>query len=294
MSKPHDPPNTPDPLPPRSRDNSLLRQSAAPLALTLILMGASPALAGHNWDGQIDYSLSYSQDIQNWSMAAPSGGFTFGVPMHTLSVTDHTGSIIAALLGLARTEANRYHAMEAAAREAKRENRSTYTYTYAMGEATPHQGLQLGLTLGQGEATGLASPAKAKLLRLHMGTDLFGLFGGTLAWETAYARTELDTAATPSGTSFSSTAAPFGFSYRLALPLPVSVMIEPSASVDWTYMIAGFKGEPLYRYGLGAAWVLDAQWKIEGRYALARQPQSGGGALPAELATLALGTTMSF
>lgn len=281
-----------------------MKRNLALLSLVIVSTAAvaAPAMAEDD-EGPL-FDLRYAYELQSWSVPGTAGTplLGFSAPMHTYTVSDHSGMVLALGSSVARTQGGRM----AAEQEARRRGDASYSYTIHM--AQPQPGLRLGMTVGLGEAQGLsgtslagAAPvgAGARLFSLATGSDMFGLFTGTLGWDLALTSFSV---ATPNsaGTSFtfSSTQVPFGLSYRLGLPI-VPLLVEPFARLDVAnWMGSGFKSFSAMDYGVRAALVLHPMWRLEGRWNTAQVPQAGvTGANKGDLATvstLAVGTTMYF
>lgn len=246
------------------------------------------------------FNLGYAYELQSWSMTDGSGkSLSFASPMHTYTVTDLTGMVLAMGNSLARTNANRYYAEQEAVRQRKT------SYSYAVEAAEPHEGTRLGMTVGFGTPDGFGGTAiagngtsglTAKALRLDLGFDLFEFLEGTFAFNTGFG-SFATVAPSTGGLKFSTTALPIGLSYRRTLPLLSFILVEPFAHLDWGHLAAqGGKSFDARDYGVTASWVVGPQWRLEGRYAIATMPGEGPGGAKALATgtTLAVGTTMSF
>lgn len=154
--------------------NSLHRRMWA--AVALVLAQSAPAAA----DGfEPDADMGYAFEFQNWSVPASTGRFGFNAAMHTVTLTDRTGVVLALASSASKTRANEYYARQDAAR------RQEQFYQYQVAIDEPKEGVRLSLVLGTGSPSGLYGPAlttqqdlDAKLARLRFETDLFGLGGG--------------------------------------------------------------------------------------------------------------------
>lgn len=271
------------------------------LSLALSFSFAAPAMAG-SFEGPT-FNLSYGYETQTWNVPNTTGTAAFGysTPMHTFTLTDESGSVLAVATGLSRTQASRMNAE----REAIRRKESSFSYT--VYSAQPHPGLKLAMTVGMGETanftgvTGSTAGLSSKMFKLGVGSDMFELLGGTVAWDWAYAGYNLQKDASSSSTvSYSASQSPLGLSYRYGVPLPFfPVLIEPFAHVDLGYwMGSGFKSYDARDYGAKVAVELHPLWKLEGRWTVATMAQSGATDTTksdlASLSSLTLGTTMTF
>jgi hypothetical protein len=281
---------------------------AALAACALLAATATPALADDE-DGSL-FDMRYALDYQMWSVSGAAGApFDFAVPMHMFSVTDHTGSVLAAASSVSRTQANRMNAENAARDKAVREGKTSYAYSYAMEFTEPKPGLHFGMQLGfgtPGAVTGLpagtvGTPA-ARLFRLNFNSDVAALGPGTLAWDAAlsYFSLGITNPGSRSSTPFSSSYTPLGVSYRMAVPVPVlgALIVEPSAHLDIGRVIgSGFKSYAANDVGVMVGYMLHPQWRLESRLMSARQSQTGGSPNnddTAGVTSLSLGTTMIF
>jgi hypothetical protein len=280
---------------------------AALAACALLAATATPALAE---DDESVFDMRYALDYQMWSVSGTTGApFGFAVPMHMFSVSDHTGSVLAAASSVSRTQANRMSAESAARDKAVREGKTTYSYSYAMEFTEPKPGLHFGMQLGfgsPGAVTGLpagtvGTPA-TRLFRLNLNSDLAAFGPGTLAWDAAlsYFSLGISTPSARSSTPFSSSYTPLGVSYRMALPVPVlgALVVEPSAHLDIGRVIgSGFKSYAANDVGVMVGYMLHPRWRLESRLVSARQSQTGGSPNnddTAGVTSLSLGTTMIF
>ncbi|GEM_PF-5886637 len=251
------------------------------------------------------FDLRYAYEIQSWNV--PGTGSTamlgFTAPLHTYTVTDHSGSVLSFGAAMARTESGRMRARDEAIR------RRDTSYSYAIHSAQPKEGLLLGMTVGTGQPANFSGSAvsggtpvntSANLLKFFMGSDLFSLFDGTLAWDTAaWGMSATD----PSGVgtnqfSFKSSMWALGLTYRIPV-LTLPILIEPYAHLDLGRAIgSGFTSYDSRDYGATLAYVLHPQWRVEARLHNATMASElRGGATTsglANLTTTAFGTTMTF
>lgn len=220
----------------------------AALALTL---GAAPAAAF-----EPDADMGYAFELHQVGVGAAPGAVGFSAFMHTLTLTDRTGMVLALVNSAAQTNANRYWAEQ----DAIRKDQLFYTYQQVIDE--PKEGVRLGLTLGTGSPGGFSGPGltaptdlDAKLVRLRMETDMFPLLGGTTSLH--FGGSYFRAAGRSGGGSFelSTFMLPLGLAWRIA-PLPVNGLVfEPFVDVDWgNAIVRGFGSLPAHDYGLRVAY----------------------------------------
>ncbi|MNS08170.1 hypothetical protein D3C72_396280 [compost metagenome] len=241
------------------------------IALALGLTAAAPA-AAQGFEPNAD--MGYAFEAQSWAVPTGATSTGFGAFMHTLTLTDRTGIVMALVTSAAKTNANEYYARE----DAKRRQEHFYQYQIHVDE--PKEGARLSLILGTGSPAGLASVSQepdAKLARMRFETDLTAFLGGTLALHTGlgyFQATGRDPAA--GAFRFSSWNVPLGLYWRIA-PLPVpGLVFEPFADLDWANAIGrGFQSVPAHDYGLRVAYYPHPTFALTARAELARFAADG-------------------
>lgn len=245
------------------------------LAALLVAGSAAPALADD--DGPMA-DMGYAFELQNWAIPAAAGGVGFTGFMHTLTLTDRTGVVMAIFSSAAKTNANRYYAEQQAI--AKRE--AFYQYQQVIDE--PKEGVRLGLVLGTGSPNGFNGPGitsptdlDAKLARLRIDGDMFSLLGGTVAFHTGLDYFQAGGQSAASGSfDMKSFIFPLGLAWRIA-PLPIAGLVfEPFVDADLATTIAGgFTKAPARNYGLRLNYYLHPSFNISARAEAAALPVDG-------------------
>jgi hypothetical protein len=241
------------------------------LTLAMLAMTAAPAFADD--DGEPIADMGYAFELQNWSAPTSAGAIGFTAFMHTLTLTDRSGFVFALVNSMAKTEGNRYAAEQSAI--ARKEN--FYEYQQVIDE--PKEGIRLGLVLGTGSPNGLNGPGitsptdlDAKLARMRLEFDLFGLLGGAVGFHTGLEYFQ----ANSSAGKLSAFTFPLGLAYRIA-PLPIpGLVFEPFIDADLgTTIGGGFKTAPARNYGLRVNYFLHPSFAINARVEGAALPLDG-------------------
>ncbi|HEY9898385.1 MAG TPA: hypothetical protein V6D00_04320 [Pantanalinema sp.] len=271
------------------------------LAASCLSAYAAPAMAADRYLGNSALpsgDMRYGYDVMTWqnttagaSTPLMSGG------MHTFTVTDRTGVVLAALTSMFGTEANRMNAEREAIRSRKT------SYSYAVREAAPNPDMLLSLTTGfsaQGgyamtAAGGAAAPLDASLVRVDLGFDMFPLLGGVVAFDTGMGSFS-STSATGSVVAPKAVMlAPIGLSWRWVPDLPVlnNLVLRPFAHLDWADALSR-KGFGANDFGLSASLVLSPYLQLDARHAVSSRGVTTGTTTELGYTTTTLGTTMYF